>query len=205
MIKRYIDFVSSPAKRDPDKIAVIGNGTRLSFGELDLRTGKLGTALRLAGLDPGDRVALLAKNDVEYVEIQASCHRSGFALVPLNYRLAIPELEFILNDSEPVILIGGRDQHQRVKQLAPMIKSIRKVIGLGKTDDIDSYDDFISECTPDSSADPLDPNLISTILYTSGTTGKPKGAILDRNILSARAFIDAVELRCTSDDIFIEP
>ena len=86
-----------------------------------------------------------------------------------------------------MILIGGRDQHQRVKEPASMIKSIRKVICLGKTNDIDSYDDFISECTPDSSADPLDPNLISTILYTRGITGKPKGAVIDRNVLSARA------------------
>lgn len=203
-IRRYIDFVSEPAKREPEKTAVVGNQKRLNFAELDLRVGKLGEALRSAGLKMGDRVAVLAKNELEYAEIQAACHRSGFVLVPLNNRLAIPELEFILNDSTPKILIGGREEHDRVKKLSSMVESVRKPIGLGDPEDIESYDDFIADALPDPAKDPLDSNLISSILYTSGTTGKPKGAIIDRNVLTARAFFNAIELQYTEDDIFVE-
>ncbi|MBT3311771.1 MAG: AMP-binding protein [Desulfobacterales bacterium] len=202
MIKRYIDLVSGNAKSNPESIAVIADGVRLTFSELDMRIGRLGSALRNAGLKTGARVALLAANELEYVEIQAACLRSGFTMVPLNIRLALPELAFIIDDSEPAIIIGGRNQHERVKELA-LSNSVQKVIGLGETDDIESYGDFISRATPDPDADPLDPDIVCTILYTSGTTGRPKGAVIDRLGLTARVFVNSFELESSSNDIFV--
>lgn len=202
MIKRYIDLVSGGAKRNPDATAVVADGVRPTFSELDQRVGTLGSALRSAGLKIGYRVALLAANELEYIEIQAACLRSGFTLVPLNTRLAIPELEFIINDCEPAILIGGRSEHARVKELGRK-KSIHKIIGLGDTNHMQPYDDFISSALPDPAADPLDSDLACTILYTSGTTGRPKGAVIDRKGLTARVFINALELESTAKDIFV--
>ncbi|MBW2145029.1 MAG: AMP-binding protein, partial [Deltaproteobacteria bacterium] len=202
MIKRYIDLVSGAAKRSPDATAVVADHVRLTFSELNQRVGRLGSAMRSAGLKTGDRVALLAANELEYVEIQTACLRSGFAMVPLNIRLALPELEFILNDCEPALLIGGRREHDRIKELAPT-GSFKKVIGLGDSSSIAPYDDFISGALPDPSADPLASDLACTILYTSGTTGRPKGAVIDRKGLTARVFINALELESSSDDIFV--
>jgi acyl-CoA synthetase (AMP-forming)/AMP-acid ligase II len=202
MIKRYIDLVSGTAKRNPEAIAVVADGVRLTFSELDMRIGRLGSALRNAGLKTGDRVALLAANELEYIEIQAACLRSGFVMVPLNIRLALPELAFIIDDSEPAIIIGGRNEHKRIKELAAS-NSVKKVIGLGDTEDIEAYDDFISGAIPDPDADPLDSDIVCTILYTSGTTGRPKGAVIDRLGLTARVFVNSFELESSSDDIFV--
>ena len=87
---RHLDLVSGALARFADKEAVVGNGHRVTFAELDRRVDRLGAALQERGLIPGDRVALLAGNDLEYLEIQAGCLRYGFALVPLNIRLAPP-------------------------------------------------------------------------------------------------------------------
>ena len=202
MMKRYIDLVSGGSKRNPDATAVVSDGIRLTFSELDQRVGTLGSALRNAGLKIGDRVGLLAANELEYIEIQAACLRSGFTLVPLNTRLALPELEFIVNDCEPAILIGGRSEHARLKALGRK-KSFQKIIGLGDSNDIHPYDDLITSALPDPSADPLDPDLSCTILYTSGTTGRPKGAVIDRKGLTARIFVNALELESTANDVFV--
>ena len=202
MIKRYIDLVYGGSKRNPDAIAVVANQIRLSFSELNQRVGRLGSALRNTGLNPRDRVGLLAANELEYIEIQAACLRSGFTLVPLNTRLALPELEFIVNDCEPAILIGGRSEHDRIKALAAK-KPFKQILGLGDTNDIAPYDDFISNALPDPASDPLDSDLPSTILYTSGTTGRPKGAVIDRKGLTARVFVNALELESTTSDVFV--
>ncbi len=202
MMKRYIDLVSGAAKRTPAATAVVSKDARLTFSELDRRTGQLGAALRSAGLAPGDRVALLSANELEYPEIQAACLRSGFTLVPLNVRLAMPELKYILADCRPAVLIGGRTEHQRVKALMDA-GLVRKVVGLGCPDHIESYDDFIAGAAPDPETDPLAPELPCTILYTSGTTGRPKGAVIDRAGLTARVFVNAVELDASPEDVFL--
>src|SRR3954469_13022518 len=117
-MKRYADLVAEGARRSPGKTAVVGDGRRLSFAEVDDRVGRLGAALRARGVRPGDRVALLATNELEYLEIQAACLRSGFTLVPLNWGLAAPELEYILGDSTPRVLVAGRAEEGRVERIA---------------------------------------------------------------------------------------
>lgn len=202
-MKRFVDMVGETARRNPDACAVVDGDARLTYSQLDHRVGALGSALRQAGLRSADRVALLAQNELEYVEIQAACARSGFTLVPLNTRLAQPELEFILNDSSPSILIGGRTEHGRTEDLGRAV-GVNRLLGLGETVDLESYDAFIDGVEADPQADPLDLDLITTILYTSGTTGRPKGAMIDRAGMTARLFVNAFELGAAPEDVFVE-
>jgi acyl-CoA synthetase (AMP-forming)/AMP-acid ligase II len=198
---RHLDLVAGPAVRRGSDVAVVGNDRRLTFSEVDDRIGRLGGLLRGLGLTAGDRVALLADNELEYVEIQGACLRSGFALVPLNTRLAGPELRFILEDCSPVVLITGRNHGERGRKLAADL-GISHVLALGGSD-TDGYDAALASAEADPDADPLEPDLPATILYTSGTTGRPKGAVVDRLGFTARVLINAVELQVRQDDVHL--
>ncbi|MFD7407822.1 class I adenylate-forming enzyme family protein [Streptomyces sp. NPDC059866] len=197
---RYLDLVRGAAARCGGRTAVTGHGRRISFSELDDRVGRLGAALRALGLAPGDRVALLAANEPEYLEIQAACLRSGFALVPLNVRLTEHELRFILADCSPALLVAGRREEKRAASLAADT-GIPHLLGLGDPGELPSYDAALDAAAPDPGADPDDAGLPATILYTSGTTGSPKGAVVDRLGFTARVMINAVELEVRPGDV----
>jgi acyl-CoA synthetase (AMP-forming)/AMP-acid ligase II len=197
---RYLDLVRAAATRFPDKAAVVGNGRRLTFAELDDRVGQLGAALRAMGLKPGDRVALLAANELEHLELQAACLRSGFALVPMNNRLTERELSFILTDCDPALLVLGRNEEKRGAALAGQL-GIANLLALGNPQELPSYDEALQAARPDPDADPHDPELPAKIMYTSGTTGSPKGAVVDRLGFTARVMINAVELETRSGDV----
>lgn len=201
MVRRYIDLVDEPARRHPGATAVVAPDKQLTFAELDERVGRLGGALRGRGLKPGSRVALLAANECEYLELQAACVRSGFTLVPLNFRLAKPELDYIIRDADPAVIVAGRQEEDRVVELAGELDDV-VALGLGRPDRLPSYDEALAEASPDPEADPDDPDLRTTILYTSGTTGRPKGAVIDRRGMTARVFVNALELQARPDDVF---
>jgi len=138
------------------------------------------------------------------VEVQAACARSGFTLVPLNTRLALPELDYIVGDCAASVLIGGRAEHERIVTLGK--ERGCRLLGLGPDhvmEDVVPYDDFIGAAAPDPDADPLDLGLTTTFLYTSGTTGRPKGAMIDRAGLTARVFVNALEMEVRPDDRFL--
>lgn len=204
---RYLDLVAGPALRFRDKTAVVGSGRRISFTDLNDRTGRLGRALRTLGLLPGARVALLSANEPEYIEAQAACLRYGYALVPLNIRLAERELGFILEDCTPAVLLVGRTQAERGLAAAKSL-GIDHVFGFGEDPEAPSYERALAAQTAPSARElgaddsvPQDPDLIATILYTSGTTGLPKGAMIDRMAFTARVLVNNAELHVGPDDV----
>lgn len=199
-VRRYVDLVREAAISRPDATAVVGDGVTLNFAELDDRVRRLGAALHARGATTGCRIALLAANELEYVEVQAACLRYGYALVGLNTRLAVPELAYILKDCAPTVLIAGRAEHQRAQQLAQQV-GCSVVLGLGAADELESYDRAIATAEEEPPV-PRDPSLPTTLLYTSGTTGRPKGAVIDRHGFMARVFVNAMELEATRDDVF---
>jgi acyl-CoA synthetase (AMP-forming)/AMP-acid ligase II len=197
---RYLDLVSCGMAHGRDKVALVADdGVRLTFGELDRRAAQLGGALRNAGLSPGDRVAVLSLNELEVTEIQVACMRSGFAAVPLNARLTAPELAFILGDVEPSLLIVGRTLADAAGAAMAAAGMSVPVVSLGG-----SYDEFLAAGEVDADADPTDPSLPAAILYTSGTTGRPKGAVVDRLALSSRIAQGAIDLRVRPDDVWLQ-
>ena len=170
----YFDWIAHHAGRRPDKLALddLQSGRRLTYAELHRRTDRLTAALAARGIAKGDRVALLAPNGSEYFELQFACGRLGAIMLPLNWRLAVPELQYILSDSTPSLLIHDKSFSAQAAQ----ISRNRLEIDPERTDS--PYEQALASAPAAPRPVALDHDDIAMVMYTSGTTGHPKGAII---------------------------
>ena len=177
MSVRYYDWIAHFGRRTPDKIAAIdlGSGRRFSYAAFDGRISRLATHLRDAlKVTRGDRVAVLALNTTDTLEVQFACFRIGAVFLPLNTRLTVPELQFIVGDASPKVMIHDAD-------LAEVALSVAKLCGVSSALRLGpggSYEAALAASKPLDIAETVMLDDISTIMYTSGTTGQPKGAII---------------------------
>src|SRR5262249_18392301 len=122
----------------------------------------------------GDRVAVLALNTTDTLEVQFACGRLGAVLVPLNTRLTVPELHFIVGDAAPKVMIHDSDLAETALAVVKLCKTEHVLLlGHGGT-----YEAAVASAKPLAQAEHVTHDDISTIMYTSGTTGQPKGAII---------------------------
>ena len=172
-------------------LADADTGVIVTWRELERRVASLAYGLAARhGVRRGDRVLLVAENDVRTFVLQFACMRLGAILVPLNWRLAQPELEAIGRDAEPsLVVFDGRWEILGQSLAAGSTLSWR---GLRPGDDWERSPDD-SDGIPASTANTLDD--ITHVLYTSGTTGKPKGAISTHRTLQSQALSLAHENR----------
>src|SRR3954465_11848116 len=174
---RYYDWIAHFGRRTPDKIAAIdlAGDRRLSYAQFDTRISRLATHLRdKLGVTRGDRVAVLALNTTDTLEVQFACGRIGAVFLPLNTRLTVPELQFIVGDSSPKVMIHDTDLAEVALTVAKLCNvSSALLLGPGG-----SYEAAIAASIPLDHAEVVTLDDISTIMYTSGTTGLPKGAII---------------------------
>ncbi|MFG1667700.1 class I adenylate-forming enzyme family protein [Streptomyces sp. Y7] len=191
------DTVANAATRFPERTAVVAGDRSLTFADVHDRAARLAGAWRAAGLEPGDRVALLAQNEAEYLEIQVAAQRAELILVPVNHRLSVPEIVYIVGDSGPKLLLHG-----------PGCAAKAEAIGLpnwhlGHDGHGESYEEQIASAEPyDSSF--LAPERIASILYTSGTTGRPKGAVITNASLWARINSFVAEYSLRPGDVLVQ-
>jgi fatty-acyl-CoA synthase len=177
MSVRYYDWIAHHGRRNPGKTALVdlASGRRLSYGELDRRVSRLAAHLRDAlKVKRGDRVAVLALNTTDTMEVQFACFRLGAVFLPLNNRLTVPELQFIVGDASPVVMIHDAD----LAETALTVSKLCKVASVLKFGPGGSYEAGIAAAKPIDRAEIVTLDDISTIMYTSGTTGLPKGAII---------------------------
>ncbi|MBN9491294.1 MAG: long-chain fatty acid--CoA ligase [Alphaproteobacteria bacterium] len=183
-IPPYYDWITHHAGRRPQQLAIhdLQTARKFSYADLDRRANGLATALTALGISKGDRVALLAPNCAEYFELQFACGRIGAIMLPLNWRLTVPELEYILSDAAPRLLIYDKDFAAAAQELA-------KRCGLPHLLEIDherpdsAYERALAT---DIAAPPpvaLTHDDIGMVMYTSGTTGHPKGAIITHGMV----------------------
>jgi fatty-acyl-CoA synthase len=165
----------------------LASGRRFTYAQFDDRIRRAALWLKGAfGVTRGDRVAVLSMNDTDVFELQFACQRLGAIFMPLNWRLAVPELEFICNDSTPVVLIHGTEFAEAAREVQKLA-TIAHLASLanGKPSD---YEAGIAAASGTLEPPALDLDDTWTIMYTSGTTGRPKGA----QITYAMAFFNAV-------------
>jgi long-chain acyl-CoA synthetase len=163
-----------------------GTATAQSYGQLAERAARLANALHGLGLKPGDRVAIVAKNCVEYVETIFGIWHGGFAAVPANAKLHGRELGYILEHSGARICFATPGLDAEVASYAPT--SLERLIVIGSAE----YDALFA--ADPIGVTPCDGNDLAWLFYTSGTTGRPKGAMLTHRVLAQASFAYLTEV-----------
>lgn len=173
------------------KEAVVDDIRRVTFAELAERARRLANALFQRGVRRGDRVAIIAQNCHEYIEVFAACEIAGFIAAPINFRLTAAEVDYLLTDCAPAALIFDHGYKALVGAVRPALDRVKALICLDcAAKGAEDYESVLaSACgaAPPSRAEPDD---TAFIIYTSGTTGRPKGVMHSHRgqILSALSF-----------------
>jgi len=179
------DIPMLAAHRNPSGRAIIFQDRAITYTQLRDRCWRLANALAKIAA-PGERVAILAENCLEYADCYYGVPGAGMALTLLNYRLAPRELAYIIGHSAPRILVVEPKYLTAIRQIRAEIPSVDRILLIGAdADDCENYDDFLM--TGDAAEPDLRPSEddLCWLLYTSGTTGLPKGAMLShRNMVA---------------------
>jgi fatty-acyl-CoA synthase len=191
------DWTEGLARLFGERTAIVDERTseRVSYRALFARTSATAAALRELGVKQGDRVAVLAKNRLEHIELMFACARLGALFLPLNWRLAEPELGFILDDAAPTVVFFD----------ASFVDVARRLCA-GRSTRACSLDDDLSRMVTAATQMPTIPQAAVTdddpwiILYTSGTTGHPKGALLPFRQVAFNALNTIIALDLSSSD-----
>lgn len=182
----------------PDRPAVVDGETRLTWREFDERTRKLAAGLRTLGVQPRDRVAVLALNSFRYLELYYGIPRVGGIIVPLNHRFVPFELVYTLNDSGAVALVVDEAFAPVADTILPELPTVRHLIFAGSRPapaGMRAYEDLLDLASGPIGDDAQpDPNDLAGIFYTGGTTGKAKGVMLTHANLHANALHYLVHL-----------
>lgn len=171
------DWIAHHTLMAPHSMAAhdLASGRRFTYAQFDQRITRAALWLRGAfGVTRGDRVAVLSMNDTDVFELQFACQRLGAIFMPLNWRLAVPELEFITRDSQPVVLIHGTEFAEAARAVQTLA-SIPHLASLANGQPSD-YEAGLAAASGTLDPPALDLDDTWTIMYTSGTTGRPKGA-----------------------------
>jgi fatty-acyl-CoA synthase len=182
------EIIRHQALTQPQRIALTFADRDTSYGALDRRASQVANGLIAAGLCPQSRVALLDKNHDSFFEIWFGAAKANAVLVPVNWRLAPPEIAFVVNDAEAEILFVGAEFLDTVAVIRDQLTSVRKIVVIDR--------DYTAWRHPQSAADPDVPTAgahVCVQLYTSGTTGRPKGAQLtNMNLLIELSLLDSM-------------
>jgi len=191
-IKTLAELPAYHAAHQGNKTVLSFEGRNTTFGQFDTHTNQIANGLIAMGLSPGDRIAFLGKNSDWYFELLFGAIKAGVVLAPVGWRLAEPEVLFILENSEAKILFVEHDFHresfnpERLPKLASMIS-----MG-GESPDLIPFDQWRNAQSKDPPGLVFKPDDIAIQVYTSGTTGRPKGAMLThRNFIRMRELLAA--------------
>jgi acyl-CoA synthetase (AMP-forming)/AMP-acid ligase II len=179
---------------NPNRIALVDGERKLTYTELDERSNRLAHVLINKGLQQQDRVAILARNCAEYMELELAAAKAGLIVAALNWRLGERELQHCISMVEPMLIVVAADLVDSLERLDTG-SAERIVIGKDYEQKLASADSHY----PDLNIDP-ESGLI--ILYTSGTTGLPKGALISHRAMIARATVFNATLNVPSGDNF---
>ncbi|HYD38866.1 MAG TPA: AMP-binding protein, partial [Allosphingosinicella sp.] len=164
------DLIGRRAELTPEAVALeeVATGRKLTYAGLDARVARTAGMFSERGIGAGDRVAILSRNRIAFFEALFACARLGAILVPLNWRMPPAELDPLIADSEPRLLLHGGEESELVRRLESPPPSL----------DLDSgYEALVEAASPAARRSHWAADETWYLLYTSGTTGRPKGVI----------------------------
>ena len=197
-------WVQRWAELHPDKLAIIFEEQRISYGDLCRRADRTSCWLQSMGIEKGDRVAVMLHNCPEFIDLYLACSRLGAIFVPINFRITARELKYFIKNCRPRLFIYGDEFTNIVNSfnlnnyLPPIVTCV-----VGDKNCDNNIFNFYNETVKfdgkraflTKSLGPADPEEPQVIMYTSGTTGRPKGAVLSHR----KTFFN-----CLNADIFFE-
>ncbi len=201
------DLLAQRARVTPATLAVedLKDGTRYSYADLNARAARLaGAARQRWGLDEGDRIAYLGHSRAEFFALLFGCAKANLILVPMNWRLTVPELVVLLEDCDPKALIHGGEFDDVAITLGERYPALT-LVGLDSTQgQSHDYGADLADVSPDLVAHPQrSPDTPWYLLYTSGTTGRPKGVIHTFRMMLANYLNIGLAVNLTADDVLL--
>lgn len=182
MIETLGDIIRNNAYKFADETAFVYHGRTITFAEHHDRCQRVASALSRTGIRRQDRVSVLSQNKIEFLELYGAAELAGFILATVNFRLAPPEIEYIVNDSQPRILFFEAPFTETVAGLRDKLPTVESFVSFGHDDGalpdwaID-YETFVAMGDSGGAPHASTADDIMHLIYTSGTTGRPKGVI----------------------------
>jgi fatty-acyl-CoA synthase len=202
------DYLQRRAQLTPDRLAIRDTITGRAYTYADWHTQAIRTAnyLRSLGVQAGDRVAVYATNSMAYLDIWMACGKIGAILQNLNWRLTSAELQGLIQDADPVVLVYSDDFIEQTNQLRPHISGVQHLVAMNRPaqpgdhvfNERDTFPATLSAPRPD-----LDWDSPWVICYTGGTTGLPKGAILSHGNMTWNSINTVMSWGLDQNDVAI--
>ncbi|MCI0438196.1 MAG: AMP-binding protein, partial [Chloroflexi bacterium] len=192
------EFLTITSAIVPDRLAMVFEDRRITFEQMQQRANRLANALESLGVGSGDRIAILQVNCAEYVEAYFAAAKLDAIFVPLNFRARVDELTYMVNDSEPKVLLVGRRYLDLVRSCCDNLRTVQHYVSLeeraedmtplksplgkgGRQGGWHFYDDLIASAPDDERFPTADGDNLTVIMFTAGTTGFPKGVMLSHD------------------------
>ncbi len=181
------------ARANADRTALVEGDRHVTYGQLNTRINRLAHALTRRGVAAGDRVALLARNGCAYIETELAAAKLGAISVNLNWRFTAEELRHGLELTQPSLIVAGSEYGEVLSEAG-----FRPDLVIGH-----DYERALADGVDEEPDRAIDAEDGLVIIFTSGTTGLPKGALISHRAMIARAMIYAAEMRPPADDTFV--
>ncbi|MHB1419209.1 MAG: long-chain-fatty-acid--CoA ligase [Bacillota bacterium] len=192
------DWMRFSAHQYPEKTAVIFGDNRLTYREFNSRINQLAQAMMAAGVTKGDRVAILATDCPQYLEINLAAAKIGAIYVPLNFRWKEKEIEYGVNNADAVAFFVGEEYVPLVETIRTSLATVRVFVALDNNcPSMYGYDSFLAQGKDLEPEVEIDEHDVANIQYTSGTTGFPKGAMLTHRNVIIRSLNGIAEMGMT--------
>lgn len=183
----------------PDAVALIAGERTATFAELDARSNRVAQALRAAGVGFGDRVAFIEKNGIEFFEVACALSKLGAVVVPVNWRLAPPEMLHIIDDARARVVIVGTEFFGHVEAIEDRVTAT--LVAVGAHPRWPAFDEWTANFSAEDPCVTTQPDDLAFLMYTSGTTGSPKGVMLTNDNYFCKATGIADKWRFDADSV----
>lgn len=193
-----VDWIAHNAHNLPAKVAMIElpSQRRQTYAEMHVRVGRVAAWLQSLGVKRGDRVGVLALNSMDTMDIIFATWRIGAIHLALNFRLTAGELDYIIGNAEPSVLIYDSELGATVEQLTVEIEHVVATTGVGNESE---FENAVADLDPVTQMVELEPEDQCMLMYSSGTTGLPKGVIITHGMMLWAQFNAGAAMYCTQD------